>query len=87
MAVPQWLEEGVGEAEGQQILDRFLAQVVVHAQNRPLRERLLQDCVEPARGLEITTEGFFTITRDPRFSPAFVRPATTVGNIDGGIAR
>ena len=46
VAVPERLEEAVGEAEEGEVLDRLLAQVVVDAEDRVLGEDLVQLAVE-----------------------------------------
>src|SRR5205085_1501665 len=47
--VPQGLEDGVGEAQGEDVLDRLLPQVVADAVHLPLLERLVHDAVELGR--------------------------------------
>jgi len=39
VAIPDWLQERVGKAEVKQILDRFLAKVMIDSQKSPTRER------------------------------------------------
>ncbi|BAS17985.1 hypothetical protein AHiyo8_62880 [Arthrobacter sp. Hiyo8] len=57
VGVPQRLEQLVGEAQGQDVLDRLLAKVVVDAEDRVRREDGLHDVVELARGLQVVAEG------------------------------
>ena len=45
-AVPQRLEDAVAEAEGHDVLDRFLAQIMVDAVDLAFLEALLQAAVE-----------------------------------------
>src|SRR5262249_59687077 len=49
VAVPDGLQEGVGEAEVDQVLHRLLAEVVVDAEDGALREGARQDAVEGVR--------------------------------------
>ncbi len=56
-AVPQRLEQRVGEAEHQQVLDRFLAEVVVDPEDLLLGEVLVEDVVELLRRRQVTAEG------------------------------
>src|SRR5262249_54772153 len=46
VAVPDRLEEGVREAEDEQVLDALLAEIVVDAEDALLGERLVEDVVE-----------------------------------------
>ncbi len=57
--VPDRLEEGVGEPEDHQVLDRLLAQVVVDAEDRVLVEDGVQRPVQLARGLQVAPERLF----------------------------
>ena len=59
VAVPDRLEQDVGEAEGEDVLDRFLAEVVVDAVDLPLGERLRHLLDQLAGGREVVTERFF----------------------------
>jgi hypothetical protein len=36
--VPQWLIKRIGEAQRHQVLNRFLAQIMVYAEDLPLRQ-------------------------------------------------
>jgi hypothetical protein len=49
VAVPDRLDQGVGEAEHQQVLHRFLAEVMIDAVNLVLVEIVVQLCVQRAR--------------------------------------
>src|SRR4030095_4448474 len=54
--VPDRLEERVGEAEDEDVVDRLLAEVVVDAEDRRLREYRVQDAVQLLRRSEIAAE-------------------------------
>ena len=56
VGVPDRLEHLVGEAQGQEVLDGLLAEVVVDAEDRVGREDALDDVVELARALEVVAE-------------------------------
>ena len=49
VAVPDRLQEGVGEAEEMQVLDRVLAEIMVDAKDRRLVEVAQQDAIESPR--------------------------------------
>ena len=63
VAVPDRLEERVGEAEEQEVLDGLLAQVVVDAEDRRLRKHRVEGLVERARRCEVVPEGL--LDHDP----------------------
>src|SRR5207247_10052325 len=68
VAVPDRLEEGVGEAKHCEVLDGPLPEVMVDAEDVRLVERRVERGVERARRLEIPPEG---LPDDPaRVSPA-----------------
>ena len=54
--VPDRLEQLVGEAQREEVLDRLLAEVVVDPEDRVRREDRLDDVVELARRLEVVAE-------------------------------
>ena len=58
-AIPYRLENSVGEAEGQDILDRLFSQVVIDAVDLALRNNAQQLLVQGLGGIEIVPEGFF----------------------------
>src|SRR5579884_2928719 len=58
VAVPDWLEERVCEAEVKQVLHRLLAEVVIDPEDARLGEIGMQGAVEALRRGEITPEGF-----------------------------
>src|ERR1700755_1933159 len=55
-SVPQRLEDAVAEAESQNVLDGFLAEIVVYAIDLALVEYLLQTRVEFARAGQVVPE-------------------------------
>ena len=55
-AVPDALEQGVGEAQGQQVLDRFLAEIMVDTIDLGLVEYLADLVVDPDRRGEIAPD-------------------------------
>ena len=57
VAVPHRLEEGVGEAEVGEVLDRLLAEIVVDAEDPLLGEDLVQRRIELAGGRQVVAEG------------------------------
>ena len=56
VAIPDGLQKAVGEAEDQQVLDRFLAQVVVDAEDIFFRKSLVQRVIQLARRDQIAPE-------------------------------
>ncbi len=56
VAVPDWLEEAVGEPEGQDVLHRLLAEEVVDAEDLLLVEDLVQHVVERDRTGQVGAE-------------------------------
>jgi len=64
VGVPDGLEEAVGEAQGEDVLRRLLAEEVVDAQDLALVEVLVQHRVELARGREVAPERL--LGHDPR---------------------
>ena len=59
IAVPDRLEQAVGEPEGEDVLRRLLAEEMVDAENLILGEDLVQRVVERDRGFEIGAERLF----------------------------
>src|SRR2546422_329887 len=57
--VPDRLEERVGEPEVEQILDRFLTQVMIDSENRRFWEGLLQNSVKCLGGDKVAAKRFF----------------------------
>ncbi len=54
--VPDGFDDGVGEAEGQDVLDGLFAQVVVNAVDLLFRKNLVQGVIERAGGGKVSTE-------------------------------
>src|SRR5215470_508673 len=59
IAVPYGLEVGIRKAKKEKIGNRFLAEVVIDAENLRLREHRMQDPVELRGRLDITAKRFF----------------------------
>src|SRR6266700_7736870 len=59
VAIPKSFDKSVGETEGQQVVNRSLAKVVVNAKDIGLIERPKQNLVQLLRRREIVPEGFF----------------------------
>jgi len=59
VAVPDGFEEGVGEAEVEDVHDRFLAEEVIDAEDGVFGEDGAGDGVEPTGGGEVAAEGLF----------------------------
>ncbi len=57
ITVPDGLEKAVGEAEDQQVLYRFFAEIVIDAKDVVLRKRLVQGVVQFARRNQVAAEG------------------------------
>ena len=87
LAVPDRLQERVGEAEVEQVLDRLLAEVMVDAEDRRLVEVAQQDAVEGLRRGEVVPNGFSMMTRAPAAQPDLPSCSTTTPNSAGGMAR
>src|SRR5262249_2226497 len=66
--VPHRFEEGIREAEVEDVLHRLLAEIVVDAEDLLLRKHAVQHAVEPTRGVEIPAERF--LDDDPRVAKA-----------------
>ena len=64
VAVPNRFEKGIGEAKIQDVLHRFLAQIMVDPKNEGFRKYFMQSAVQRLRGREIAPERFFD--DDPR---------------------
>src|SRR6266542_2469613 len=58
VAIPEGFDKGVGKAEGQQVVNRSFAKVVVNAKDIGLIERPKQNLVQLLRRREIVPEGF-----------------------------
>ena len=75
IAVPQRLEEGVAESEGQEVLDGLLAQVVIKAIDALLVEEAVNLRVERLGGGQVVSEGLL----DHQSRPA-------LRNVQSGVA-
>ncbi len=76
-AIPKWLINGIGEPEINQVLDGFLAEVMVDAEDVAFFEGLLQGAIEFLGALQVFTERFFN-DETPADSVALA------GETDGG---
>ena len=79
IAVPDRLEQAVGEPEGEDVLRRLLAEEMIDAENLVLGEDLVQCVVERDRGLEIGAERLFH--DDPR-SPGEIGARSSILTAD-----
>src|SRR5450759_4432517 len=59
IAVPDRLEEGIGEAEIKDVHDRLLAEEVIDAEDRIFREHRPRDAIELPRRGQVASEWFF----------------------------
>jgi len=59
VAIPNRLEDAVGEAQDHDVLDRLLTQEVVHSIDLRFREHLEDPRIQRAGRSEIISEGFF----------------------------
>ena len=59
VAIPQMLEDSVAEAEGEDVLDRLLSEVVVDAEDLPLVGEADEFRVQFARAGQVVAEGLF----------------------------
>jgi hypothetical protein len=64
--VPNRLEDAVGKAESQKVLNRFFAKVVVHAVGLRFLQNLADGTVERDGGREVVPEGLFNDHAPPR---------------------
>ncbi len=65
VAVPDVLEDAVGEAEDEDVLDGLFAEVVVDAEDLVFVEDLVDFVVEGAGGVEVVAEGLLDDDADP----------------------
>src|SRR5213593_166519 len=70
VAVPDWLQDSIRKAKKKNILDRFLAEIVIDSIDLVLVKDLVQLVIQFARGSQIAAEWFFD--NDPRPSAALV---------------
>ena len=78
--VPERLEQAVGEAQHQQVLHGFFAEVVVDTVNLVFEEVVVDGCVQLARSLRIVAKGLF---HDEPF-PAVIFAVQAVRGETGG---
>ena len=78
--VPDGLEDGIGEAEEQDVLRRFLAQVVVDAVDLAFIKYRMQHLVQLTGGSEIIAKGFLDDDPAPGFT--LVRQASLPQAVD-----
>ena len=55
-AIPQWLEQDVGEAQRHQVLHRFLAEIVIDAEDVALEENRTKHIVDRRRALAVPAD-------------------------------
>ena len=84
VGVPDRLEHLVGEAQGQEVLHRLLAQVVVDPEDRVGREDPLDDVVELAGALEVVAERLLDDDPAPRAGGRLGQAAAVELLADGG---
>ena len=65
VAVPHRLENAVGKAEDQQVLHRFLAEVMVDAEDLALVKHRVHLVIQFARRIQVMPEGLFDDTTRP----------------------
>ena len=87
VAVPEGFEEGVGEAEGDDVVDGAFGEVVVDAEDGRLGEGGEEDAVELRAEARSWPKGFSTIMRAPLAEPDWTSCSTTFSKSDGGMAR
>ena len=59
MVIPEGLEDAVGKAENKQVLDRFLAQIMVDTKDLFFVKELIDFFIKSTGGLEVPAERFF----------------------------
>ena len=87
VAVPERLQERVGEAEDEHVVHRPLAEVVVDAEDAALGKGCVQDPVELLRRRQVVSERLFDDDASAFGRPDFARCSTTGPNSGGGMAR
>src|SRR5262245_11756014 len=58
LPVPDWLEKRVGEAEIEDVLNSFLAEIVVDSEDRVFVEDVPEDAVQLTSGRQVAPERF-----------------------------
>ena len=92
-SVPDRFEDGVGEAEGQDVLDGLLAHVVVDPKNLVLVERRVHRIVELPRALQVPAVRL--LDHEPGelaaltgvIAPSLARASATWANMSGMVAK
>ena len=87
IAVPDRLQEPVGEAEAEDIQHGFLADVVIDAEDLRFVERVVEDPVQLLGGGKVATEGLLDDDPGVLRAAGLSRFFTTIPNTLGGIAR
>ena len=88
LPVPDRLEKRVGEPEVQDVLHRFLAQVVIDSEDRVFGKRAMERRVERAGRLEVAPERLLDDDAGAcRAAGLRERCSMVIGNALGGIAR
>jgi hypothetical protein len=64
VTIPEWFEDRIVEAEAQQVLDRFLSEIMIDAVNLVFLERAVELVIERGRA-QVVAEGL-TTRRNPR---------------------
>ena len=83
VAVPEWFEDGVSEAEDYEVLYGVFAEVVVDAEELVLVGAFVDGVVEEARRIEVGAEGFFDYEASDAVS--FVEHSGFAQGIDGAL--
>jgi len=88
-AVPDWLEKRIGKTERQHVLHRFLAQIVVNAENLGFLEIGGQNGIQSQGGIQVIADRFLdheARNSRSRASPAWPRYFGISANMLGGVA-
>ena len=87
VAVPDRLEEAIGEAEGEDVLRRLLAKEMVDAEDLLLVENLVQLCVQRTAVSRSVPNGFSMMIREPLARSASSSIRTAFSAALGGTLR
>jgi hypothetical protein len=87
VAIPHGLQNPVGEAQEDDLLETHLAEVMIDPIQLGLVHVLVQFLRKRAGGRAVVAEGFSTTIRPESVSPASASPLMTVANRNGGISR
>src|SRR5262245_13461956 len=77
VTVPERLEDAIGKAQDQDILDRFFAEEVIDPIDLVFSQHLEDLCVEGLRRRKIVSEGFFDDHPPPRSARLFGQSRVT----------